>query len=97
MAMLTRGTQINHAQMAEMVTPFMPSLRAPDYPPMWSLNNVHGLAALNAELTNQAQMIAYLDDFKLLMWVTIAAAPLILLLRKNATPPSKEAMEAAIE
>jgi DHA2 family multidrug resistance protein len=97
MAMLTRGTQINHAQMAEMVTPFMPSLRAPDYPSMWSLNNVHGLAALNAELTNQAQMIAYLDDFKLLMWVTIAAAPLILLLRKNATPPSKEAMEAAIE
>ncbi len=96
-ALLTRGTQVNHAQMAEHVTPFMPALRAPDYPSMWSLDNVHGLAALNAELTNQAQMIAYLDDFKLLMWVTLAAAPLILLLRKNAKPPSKEAMEAAIE
>ena len=56
-----------------------------------------GLAALNAEITRQAPMIAYLDDFKLMMWVTLAAAPLILLLRKNAKPPSKEAMEAAIE
>jgi hypothetical protein len=31
------------------------------------------------------------------MWVTLAAAPLILLLRKNAKPVSKEAMEAAVE
>jgi DHA2 family multidrug resistance protein len=96
-ALLTRGTQVNHAQLAEHVTPFMKSLHAPDYPGMWSLGNLHGLAALNAELTNQAQMIAYLDDFRILMWVTLAAVPLILLLRKNSKPVSKEALEAAVE
>jgi DHA2 family multidrug resistance protein len=64
---------------------------------MWSLHTTGGLAALNAELTRQAQMVAYLDDFQLLMWVTIAAVPLILLLRKNQRPVPKEAMEAAVE
>lgn len=94
---LTRGTQINRAQLAEHVTPYMDALKAPGYPAMWSLNSTGGLAALNEELTRQAQMIAYLDDFKLLMWVTIAALPLILLLRKNQRPVPKEAMEPAVE
>jgi len=96
-ALLTRGTQINHAQLAEQVTPFMPSLHVPGYPALWSLDNVPGLAALNAELTAQAQMIAYLDDFRVLMWVTLAALPLILLLRRNARPVPKEALDAAVE
>ena len=96
-AFLTRGTQINHAQLAEHVTPFMDALRAPGYPGMWPLGNTGGLAALNEELTRQAQMIAYLDDFKLLMWVTVAALPLILLLRKNRRPVPREAIEAAVE
>jgi DHA2 family multidrug resistance protein len=96
-AFLTRSTQINHAQLAEHVTPYMNALNAPGYPVLWSLHTTGGLAALNAELTRQAQMVAYLDDFQLLMWVTIAAAPLILLLRKNQRPVPKEAMEAAVE
>jgi MFS transporter, DHA2 family, multidrug resistance protein len=96
-ALLTRGLQINHAQMAEHITPYMDALKAPGYPAMWSLNTTGGLAALNAELTRQAQMIAYLDDFKLLMWVTLAALPLILLLRKSRKQPSANAMEAAME
>jgi DHA2 family multidrug resistance protein len=29
----------------------------------------------------QAAMIAYLDDFKLMFWITISAAPLLLLFR----------------
>jgi DHA2 family multidrug resistance protein len=96
-ALLTRGTQINHAQLAEHVTPYMAALKAPDYPALWSLNTGSGLAALNEELTRQAQMIAYLDDFQLLMWVTIAALPLILLLRKNQRPIPKQAIEAAVD
>jgi DHA2 family multidrug resistance protein len=96
-ALLTRGTQINHAQLAEHVTPYMDAMKAPGYPALWSPNTGSGLAALNEELTRQAQMIAYLDDFKLLMWVTLAALPLILLLRKNRRPVPREAMEAAVE
>ncbi|HEY3147354.1 MAG TPA: DHA2 family efflux MFS transporter permease subunit [Dongiaceae bacterium] len=93
-ALLTRNTQINHSQMAEHITPYMQALQAPGYPAMWSFHTTEGLAALNEELTRQAQMVAYLNDFKLLMWVTLAAAPLILLLRKNMRAIPKEAMEA---
>jgi DHA2 family multidrug resistance protein len=41
-------------------------------------------------------MIAYVDDFKALMWVTVAAMPLVLLLRRprHAAP---EAAAAAME
>jgi len=44
-----------------------------------------GRAALDAMVTQQAQIIAYIDDFKLLMIVTLAAIPLIIVFKK---PPS---------
>jgi DHA2 family multidrug resistance protein len=40
-----------------------------------------GAAALNGEVTRQAMMIAYLNDFRLMMFLTLAALPLLLLLR----------------
>jgi DHA2 family multidrug resistance protein len=96
-ALLTRSTQINHSQLAEHVTPYMDALKAPGHPEMWSMQTTGGMAALNEELTRQAQMIAYLDDFQLLMWVTLAALPLILLLRRSRQPIPDNAMEAAVE
>ena len=49
------------------------------------LDNAGGmLAMLDAEVTRQAATIAYLNDFKLMMWVVLAASPLVLLLRKRA-------------
>jgi DHA2 family multidrug resistance protein len=40
-----------------------------------------GAAALNGEITRQAGMIAYIDDFKLMLIITVCAAPLLLLLK----------------
>jgi len=40
-----------------------------------------GLMAVNAEITRQAATLAYSQDFRLMMWVTLCAIPLILLLR----------------
>lgn len=40
------------------------------------------LIQLNGQVQAQAAMIAYIDDFKLMMWLTLAAIPLIFLLRK---------------
>lgn len=39
------------------------------------------LAALNAEVTRQAAMISYLDDFKLMLIITLACLPMLLLMR----------------
>jgi len=41
------------------------------------------LAALNAEVDRQAQMIAYLDDFRLLTAITLAVIPLLLLIQQG--------------
>jgi DHA2 family multidrug resistance protein len=41
------------------------------------------MALLNAEITRQALFIAYLDDFKLMMIVTLAVLPLLLLMKRG--------------
>lgn len=44
------------------------------------------MSLIDAEVNRQAAMIAYIDDFWLMMWITLAAAPLAFLMRKNARP-----------
>ena len=81
-ALLTQNTQINHANLAEHVTRFNPLLQFPQITRFWDIRTVAGLAALDQEVTRQAAMIAYLNDFKLMMIVTLTAIPLLLLVRK---------------
>lgn len=81
-ALLSRNTQINHASLAENVNIFNPMMHAPYLPPSWSLDSAAGLASLDAEVTRQAASIAYIDDFVLMMWVTLCAVPLLVLLRR---------------
>jgi DHA2 family multidrug resistance protein len=69
---LTRNTQIVHATLSEHITPFQ-SYATTATP--------HALAMLNAMLTDQAMMIAYLDDFKLMMIVTLAMLPFIFIMK----------------
>jgi DHA2 family multidrug resistance protein len=89
-ALLSRNTQINHATLAEHVTPFNPLMQAPLLPDAWSPGSAAGLAALNAEVTRQAASIAYLNDFLLMMWVTLVALPFVLLLK----PPPRTKLPA---
>ena len=48
------------------------------------------MAALNAEVTRQAAMVAYIDDFKLIMLIALSTLPLLLLLReaRRQSPPA---------
>jgi DHA2 family multidrug resistance protein len=46
------------------------------------------LAFLDLEINRQALMIAYLDDFWLMMWAAVLAAPLVLVMR-SARPGAK--------
>jgi MFS transporter, DHA2 family, multidrug resistance protein len=77
-ALLTRNTQIVHASLATHVMPFAGAVHAP-----FDIATPHGLAALNAAITRQAALIAYNDDFKLLLVLTLAVVPLLLLLRSG--------------
>jgi DHA2 family multidrug resistance protein len=47
----------------------------------YDMHSLAGLAAVNQEITRQAAMIAYVDDFVLMLIATIVVAPLILLIR----------------
>jgi DHA2 family multidrug resistance protein len=84
--LLTRNTQIMHATLGEHVSRYSPVLRAqmPDGSP-----SLHAMAGLNAAVTEQAAMIAYNNDFRLMMILSTAAIPLVLLLRKarGSAPP----------
>jgi DHA2 family multidrug resistance protein len=89
-ALITRNTQINHADIAAYVTPFNHAFNTPAI--MHSLNPLAaaGRAALDGMITLQAVIIAYTDDFKLMMVLSIAVMPLVLLLRKPAEQASMD-------
>ena len=85
-ALLDQHTQISHAEIAAGITATNPLLRAPGVETLWSPYTAAGRAALDAEITRQATTIAYIDDFKLLMFVTLVAVPLLFLLRRPKAP-----------
>lgn len=87
--LLTRNTQIMHARLAEQVTPYSDILHL--HPDLAGAG-VSGLAAVNATVTRQAQMIAYNNDFKLMMILSLAAIPLVILLRGARPRPAEEPM-----
>ena len=80
------NTQINHAAIADVMTPFRTMLQSPWLPQAWNWHTMSGVTALNGEVTRQAATIAYLNDFTFMMWVTLLSAPLLLLLRKSRMP-----------
>ena len=65
MTLLSRNTQINHAEIASRLTPFGDN--AAQIAAMIGTNAATGLAALNGEVTRQASAIAFLNDFWLMM------------------------------
>jgi DHA2 family multidrug resistance protein len=75
--LLTRNTQAMHSRLAEQVTPFSDILHS-----QAATSTTEGLAALNQLVSGQAAMIAYNNDFKLMMVLTLCAVPLVLLLRR---------------
>jgi len=85
--LLTRNTQTMHSRLAEGITPFNDVLHAQA---PGALSTTPGLAMLNHSVNDQAAMIAYNNDFKLMMVLTLCAIPLVLLLRgavrKSAEP-----------
>lgn len=83
-ALLAENTQRVHSRLIEHLRPDNPLAHAPFLAAPFSLSTTPGIAALNAEVTRQAQMVAYIDNFKMMMIIVLLGAPLLLLLRKPA-------------
>jgi len=84
-ATLAENTQIIHSRLIESLRPDNPLIHSPMFGAPYSLTAPSGVAALNAEVTRQAAMIAYIDDFWLLMLLALVSIPVLLLLR-DASP-----------
>ncbi len=80
-ANLAEKTQIAHSYLVEGLRPDNPLAQAPYLAAPYSLSTPVGIAALNAEVTRQAAMVAYVDNFRLMMLIALATLPILLLLR----------------
>lgn len=84
--LLVRNNQINHSEIASHVT--ATNRAFDDHVVQQVLNplTAAGRAALDLVIQKQAAIISYSDDFKLMMILSLAAVPLVLLLRRAMAP-----------
>lgn len=95
-AVLANMMQVNHAELAERIT--ATSQNVMNQMPALLSGNPVTVSIVNSLVTQQAAMLAYLDDFWLMLLLSLAAVPLILLLRgpkKRDKPLTEE--EKALE
>jgi DHA2 family multidrug resistance protein len=95
-ALFAHNVQMIHAEVGTHVTEMnMPVL---DGRLIQQLGHAGGMVAamVDAEVNRQALMIAYIDDFWLMMWGAAAAMPFVLMLRPRK-PGKEEPAPAAAE
>ncbi|HTD03366.1 MDR family MFS transporter [Undibacterium sp.] len=83
--LLVRNTQIAHASLVEKVSNVSPAYQDALVASTYNLATQNGLTAINGEITRQASMIAYVNDYWLMLILTLMVIPLLLLIR----PPKK--------
>jgi MFS transporter, DHA2 family, multidrug resistance protein len=96
-AQLTSTTTRMHAHLAEYVTPFNNALQMPDVAANLPLSTQAGQAMLDQIVTQQAAVIAYANDFKLLMYLTLATLPLVFIIGSARLPQNSEEPVMAID
>ncbi len=83
-ALLAHNVQVVHSELVANITPFNPALHGGGAVQMLAPATARGAALLDQMVNNQANVIAYLDDFKAMLFVTAPAILLLLLLRRPA-------------
>jgi len=89
-SLLTQNTQANHADIVQHVTAVNRVFENPAIAQFWNPATDAGRAALDAMITRQAQIIAYIDDFKLLMIATLVVIPLLIVFKQAPAGSGKD-------
>jgi DHA2 family multidrug resistance protein len=76
--LLAQNSQRHHAELVERVTPFQPAL-----PPLWDWQTPAGAALLNAEISRQASLMAFIDDFWLMAVLPLCVLPVLFFLGRR--------------
>jgi MFS transporter, DHA2 family, multidrug resistance protein len=94
-SMLMHNTQVMHEQIGSEVTPFNRALMnggAVEH--FWDPATRHGAAMLDHVINQQAQIVAYADDYRMMIFTTAPMLLLLLLMRRSRPAAGKpEAME----
>jgi DHA2 family multidrug resistance protein len=91
-ARFVSGVEVHHAKLVEHARPDNPLFQA--YAPL-IFQTQDAIARFNAVVTRQASMLSYVDDFQLMLGITILCAPLILIMRTPRKFPGGETIHVA--
>ena len=83
-ALLARNLQQSHADIASNVTASVTDLVDFSSIDRFQQFGTAALSMLDAQVNQQAAMIAYIDNFYLMLWFSLAATPLALIIRRAA-------------
>lgn len=81
-ALLARNIQTNHQEIGGTITSYNQAAVDPSITSLFGDAGQTMLSILDAEVNRQAGMIAYLDDFKLIMILNLVVIPLLFLMRR---------------
>ena len=95
--LLVRNTQTMHASLTEHINIGNTALLDPALAASYNLGSGAGAASLNGEITRQAAMVAYLDDFWMMLMLTLLVIPLLLLIRPAKKDEAPAIDHAAME
>ena len=97
LAYFVHTSAVQHAQMAERITPYHAALQTEEVRQHWNINTPAGHAKIEKEIARQAAMFGYTADFGLLAIGAVLGLPLLLLMgggkrnsqdqKDDATPP----------
>ena len=94
--MLTRNIQTVHEGLASHVTGGIGSLLDYSTADRYQMLGDAALSAIDAEVNRQAAMVAYIDDYYMMTWLSLLAIPLALMLRKPSGKPPAAPAEGAM-
>ena len=83
-SLLTTNTQVNHADIALHVTAINRAFENPMIARFWIEPAPPDAPHWHAMITHQAQIIAYIDDYKLLMVATLVVIPLLVVFKRSS-------------
>jgi DHA2 family multidrug resistance protein len=92
--MLNRNQHVSYADLAAHITATSPAMDLAGTTDRLAESETGMLAAINAQVSRQSLMIAFLDDFYMLSWVLLAFVPLPLLLKKPRLTGSEQIISA---
>ncbi len=78
-----RDVEVNRTELVGNISLFNDSIRHNPLPNTWGLDSIQSLSALDAQVSYQASMMAYTNDFRLLTFIILACVPLVLLMKKS--------------